>query len=159
MAPFLQIFAVLGLAVGTGAATVSMLNDDIPDMAVPDHPWTDATALDGRAFDVVARLDNGTEGETDTLIFADGGFHSVDCELYCEFGFSDYRTWTEGEVIHFTSVARCPTAPHTVVWYGQVTGDTLTVEMSWTTRRWYWTHQITGTGTGVSVDRTVDPAG
>lgn len=159
MTPIAQALAVAGLAIGTGAATVSMFNGDIPDLDVPAHAWADTGALDGRSFDIVATLDNGAEEETDTLVFRYGGFLSVDCERYCNFGFSDYRTWTDGGTIHFTTTAQCSTAPHTTVWYGQVVDDTITVEMTWTTRRWYWTHQIRGTGTGARVEQTEDIAG
>jgi hypothetical protein len=51
-------------------------------------------------------------------------------------------------VTHFTATALCPDAPHTVVWYGTVTGDEVAVEVTWTTRRWYWTNQIAVRGSG-----------
>lgn len=151
MTPLGQAAAIALLTAGTGAATVSVLNEDIPDMAVPEAAWTDDHVLDGRVFRIEATLDNG-ETDTDELHFVDGGFMSMGCEAYCAFGYSDYRTWIDEDgVIHFTTTARCPSAPHTTVWHGQVTGDEMTVEMSWTTRRWYWTHQINGLGTGSSV--------
>lgn len=157
MTPVLQAAALTAFALGTGATAVSVMNRDIPDLSIPQAAWSPGHELDGKSFHIDATLDNGAEGETDTLVFADGGFKSLDCEEYCAFGFSDYRTWVEGEVIHFTTVARCPTAPHTVVWHGQVVGDEITVEMSWTTRRWYWTHQIIGTGTGPLLPATDGP--
>jgi len=148
MTPIAQAAAIALLTAGTGAATVSVLNGDVPDMTVPDAAWSAGTELDGRAFFIEAELDNG-QTDVDELRFVDGGFISMGCEEYCAFGLSDYRTWVDDAgVIHFTSTARCPDAPHTVVWHGQVAGDEMTVEMSWTTRRWYWTHQIIGTGTG-----------
>jgi hypothetical protein len=139
---------------GTGTATVSVLNSDIPDMPVPQADWVAGQALDGMDFAITATIDQNGAEETDVLRFADGQFQSVDCEVYCNFGWTDYQTWSEGEVIHFTVTTRCPTAPHTVVWHGQVTGDQIEVEMSWTTRRWYWTHQITGNGTGALTEFT-----
>lgn len=151
MTPITQAAAIACITLGTGAAAVSVMNDDIPDLTIPDAAWSPGHDLDGTSFSIEAVLDNGATGETDTLVFTDGGFMSMDCEKYCNFGFSDYQTWTEGDVIHFTTVAECATAPHTVVWHGQVIGDQVSVEMSWTTRRWYWTHQITGIGTGLRV--------
>ena len=152
--PIAQAAALVCITLGTGAAAVTVLNEDVPDMAVPEAPWGPGGELDGRSFFIEAELDNGVEGETDTLVFEDGGFLSMDCEEYCAFGVSDYRTWVEGGTIHFTATARCPTAPHTVVWHGRVEGERISVEMSWTTRRWYWTHQIMGTGTGAEVTGT-----
>lgn len=146
-----SIFQALAMAIavlGTGTATVSVLNTDIPDMAIPAADWQASGSLDGMDFAITATFDQNDAVETDILRFADGRFHSVDCERYCNFGWTGYQTWTDGDVTHFAAVTRCPTAPHTVVWHGQVVGDEIAVEMSWTTRRWYWTHQITGTGTG-----------
>ncbi|MEO1154828.1 MAG: hypothetical protein AAFX59_13320 [Pseudomonadota bacterium] len=154
MTPIFQAAAIAALTLGTGAATVSFLSPDIPDMVVPEADWRAGNALDGRAFAVEANLSASDTPETDTLLFRDGMFQSVDCEKYCAFGWTPYQTWTEGETVHFTVTTQCPTAPHTVVWHGRVTGDDLTVEMSWTTRRWYWTHQITGTGGGQAVSLT-----
>lgn len=152
MTPILQVLGLAAAVLGTGAATVSVMNSDVPDMAVPDADWAPSTALDGRAFSIVADLDTSDAPETDVLLFRDGQFQSTDCEDYCNFGWTDYQTWTEteagAEIVHFTVTTRCPTAPHTVVWVGQVMGDEIEVEMSWTTRRWYWTHQIMGTATG-----------
>lgn len=148
MTPITQAAAIACITLGTGAAAVSVLNPDVPDLTVPEADWSTGQALDGKSFFIQAELDNGAEGETDTLVFEDGRFMSMDCETYCNFGFSEYRTWIDGDAIHFTTVAKCPTAPHTVVWHGWIVDDQITVDMSWTTRRWYWTHQITGTGSG-----------
>ena len=148
MTPIVQAAAIAAVTLGTGAATMSVMTRDIPDMPVPAAAWAPGEALDGRSFHIEAVLQPNDETDTDTLRFADGAFMSMGCEEYCNFGWSEYRTWTDGDVIHFTAATKCPTAPHTVVWHGQVTGDTIAVEMSWTTRRWYWTRQITGTATG-----------
>ena len=148
MTPMTQAAAIAAVTLGTGAATMSVMNEDIPDMTVPEMAWSDGGELDGRVFRIEADLDNG-QADVDELRFADGGFMSMGCEESCAFGFSDYRTRVDDAgVIHFTTTARCPTAPHTVVWYGQVIDDRMDVRMSWTTRRWYWTHQINGIGAG-----------
>lgn len=151
MTPVVQAASIAVLTLGTGAATVSVMNGDVPDMAVPQMAWNAGHELDGRVFRIDAELDNG-QTDVDELRFADGGFISMGCEEYCAFGHSDYRTWTDADgVIHFTAAAECPTAPHRTVWYGQVAGDRISVEMSWTTRRWYWTHQINGVGGGLEI--------
>lgn len=154
MTPIAQAAAIACITLGTGAAAVSVMNKDVPDITVPEAAWSAGHELDGASFFINSVLDNGAEGETDTLVFADGKFMSMDCQEYCDFGFSDYQTWVEGDVVHFATVAKCPTAPHTVTWHGQVVGDQITVDLSWTTRRWYWTHQIKGTGTGPRLPET-----
>lgn len=154
MTPLTQAAAIACITLGTGAAAVSVMNEDIPDMTVPELAWTQGHELDGASFYIQLVLDNGVEGETDTLAFKDGAFMSMDCETYYNFGFSDYQTWVDGDVIHFTTIATCPKAPHRVVWHGQITDGQITVQMSWTTRRWYWTHQITGTAQGSRLPAT-----
>jgi hypothetical protein len=152
MTPIAQAAAMVVMVLGTGAATVSVMNEDIPDMPVPSADWSAGHELDGMDFPIMAVIHQNGAEETDVLRFVDGRFQSVDCQLYCDFGWTDYQTWTEGDVIHFTVTTRCQTAPHTVVWVGQVADGQIEVEMSWTTRRWYWTHQITGTGSGSLAD-------
>ena len=158
MPPIAQAFALVVAVLGTGTATVWVMNSDVPDLHVPEADWQPGHVLDGMDFAITATIDQNGAEETDILRFADGRFHSVDCELYCEFGWTDYQTWTEGEVVHFTVTTRCPTAPHTVVWHGQVVDGQIAVDMSWTTRRWYWTQQITGSGTGTLTETTVTAA-
>ena len=143
-----QVLALAAVTFGTGAATVTVLNEDIPDLDVPEMAWSPGTELDGMTFNIVATdVGNGAvfEGE---VLFRDGGFQSTDCQEYCDFGWDDYQTTVIDGVTHFTASSLCADAPHTVVWYGQVEGDTLTLDMTWTTRRWYWTNQFAGTATG-----------
>ncbi|MEL6643825.1 MAG: hypothetical protein AAFQ79_07820 [Pseudomonadota bacterium] len=151
MTPIAHAAAIAALTLGTGAATVSVMAPDIPDMAVPQADWAPGTALNGQSFAITAMTQPGDRPQTDTLHFRDGTFQSADCQDYCDFGWTGYQTWTDGEITHFTATTQCPTEPHTVVWHGQVVGDALTVAFSWTTRRWYWTHQITGTGNGTTL--------
>ncbi|WP_413717309.1 hypothetical protein [Silicimonas sp. MF1-12-2] len=148
MTPIAQASAIAAIVLGTGAATVTVLNEDIADMAVPDGPWEPGIGLDGRIFHTTDRVEETGEILNDELHFKDGRFQSVMCQQYCDFGWSEYQTWTEGETIHFTTTTTCPDAPHSVVWYGTVTGDRIDFEGTWTTRRWYWTRQINVSGTG-----------
>lgn len=150
MTQILQIAAIALATLGTSAATLTLMKGDIPDMSVPDGHWTSGSALDGRSFSIVgADLESG-EILKDDLIFRDGTFQSVNCQIYCDFGWSGYQTKIDGDVIHFTGRTVCPDAPHTVVWYGTVTGDDVQVEGTWTTRRWYWTHQIAFAASGAT---------
>lgn len=160
MSQLLQIAAIAVAALGTGAATVTVMNEDVPDLAIPEGDWSAGTELDGRTFEVLGTdIDSGAVLE-DQLIFRDGTFQSVDCQEYCDFGWTDYETKVVDGIVHFTAHSVCPDAPHTVVWYGTVTGDQIALDVTWTTRRWYWTNQIEITGAGVSVpDPTLAPTG
>jgi len=149
MPQILQIAAIAAATFGTGAATLTVMNEDIPDLAVPEGDWTDSGALDGMMFAVSGTdLGSGAELE-DEIIFRNGTFQSVDCEQYCNFGWSDYQTMNIDGVTHFTATAICPDAPHTVVWHGTLSGAEMTIDVTWTTRRWYWSNQIQIRGVGV----------
>ena len=150
MTQLLQIAAIAVATLGTGAATLSVMNEDIPDLAIPEGDWAATGALDSMAFKIYGKnLASGAELE-DYIIFRDGTFQSTDCEEYCNFGWSDYQTKDVDGVTHFTATAICPDAPHTVVWYGTVTENAVTVDVTWTTRRWYWTNQIAVQGAGTA---------
>ena len=146
MTSIVQAGAVAVVTLGAGAATVSVMKGDPPDVVVPDGPWELGAVLDDRVFYTVDTIQETGEVVHDELHFADGKFQSSMCQTYCDFGWSDYRTWIEGEVIHFTTTTSCPDAPHTVVWYGTVEGDEVRFEGTWTTRRWYWTRQLNVVG-------------
>jgi hypothetical protein len=149
MTPILQAAAIGVAALGTGATAVTLMSEDVPDFAVPAGPWQAGSELDGRAFRLSGVVkESGAALDETVLSFVDGRFQSSRCQIYCEFGWSGYQTWTEGEATHFTATTLCPDAPHTVVWYGTVEGDTMRVEGTWTTRRWYWTRQINVVGSG-----------
>jgi len=153
-----QIFQVATIAIatlGTGAATMTVMQGDIADFAAPDGDWVAGTELDGKSFQVVGRDLKSGRVLNDELIFRDGLFQSVNCQVYCDFGWTEYETKTEGDVIHFVARPECPDAPHQVVFYGTVQGDDVKFEGSWTSRRWYWTHQITFDGSGVPTSVSV----
>lgn len=148
MSQILQVAVIAVATLGTGAATMTVMSEDIPDLAVPEGGWSAGSQLDGKSFHIVgADLDSG-EVLTDELVFKDGTFQSINCQDYCDFGWTAYETRAVGDVIEFKASPVCPEAPHTVVWYGTVTGDALELEGTWTTRRWYWTHQIRFEATG-----------
>jgi hypothetical protein len=159
MPQILQVAAIALATLGTGAATMTIMNEDIPDFQVPEGAWTASGALDGKSFDILGTdLASGAVLE-DLIVFRDGTFQSVDCQNYCDFGWSDYQTKEIDGVIHFSARTICPDAPHTVVWYGRVDGDEVVIEGTWTTRRWYWTNQIVIAAMGKSVPATEDIAG
>ena len=151
MTQVLQVATIALATLGTGAATMTVMNEDVPDLQVPEGAWAANGALDGRSFDVLGKdVESGAVLE-DLLVFRDGTFQSVDCQNYCDFGWSEYQTKTIDGVIHFTARTICPDAPHTVVFYGRVDGDDITLDGTWTTRRWYWTNQIVLTAIGTAV--------
>ena len=152
MPQIIQAAVIAVATLGTGAATMSVMNEDIPDLQVPEGAWVSSGALDGRAFEVYGQDVNSGAVLEDEIIFRDGTFQSVDCQNYCDFGWSDYQTKEIGGVIHFTATTICPDAPHTVVFYGQVDGDVVTIQSTWTTRRWYWTNQIAMESAGTATD-------
>jgi len=150
MSQILQIAAIAVATLGTGAATLSVMNGDIPDLVIPDGDWAATGALDGMVFDVSGTdISSGAE-LTGEIVFRDGKFQSTDCQEYCDFGWTGYQTETIDGVIHWTTTIVCPDAPHTVVWYGQVTGQDVVLDATWTTRRWYWTNQVPVQATGTA---------
>ncbi|MFK7793537.1 MAG: hypothetical protein AB8B88_12810 [Devosiaceae bacterium] len=156
MPQILQVAAIAVATLGSGAATLAVVNDDIPDLEIPAGDWVQGTELDGIAFQIAGNdLERGIAQE-DTILFENGMFQSVDCEEYCNFGWSNYQTKMIDGVLHFTATALCPTAPHTVVWYGTVVDDTIEFDVTWTTRRWYWTHQIAIEGSGAIVSEAIE---
>lgn len=157
MTQVMQIAALALATLGTGAATMSVLNEDIPDLEVPQGAWAVGHELDGLTFQIEAYHAKSGAMLEDDIVFRDGKFQSVDCQNYCDFGWNDYQTMVVNDVVHFTVRMICPEAPHTVVWYGRVAGDRVSLDVSWTTRRWYWTNQIQGSGEGHLVPD--DPAG
>jgi hypothetical protein len=159
MSQILQVAVIALATLGTGAATMTVMNEDIPDLAIPEGAWSAGNELDGKSFEVIGTdLDSGAVLE-DLIVFRDGAFQSVDCQTYCDFGWSGYQTKEIDGVIHFAARTICPDAPHTVVWYGTFDGDAISVDVTWTTRRWYWTNQIAINATGKSVPATDGIAG
>lgn len=150
MSDFLKTAGVAFIVLGTGAGTVSVMNEDLPDLTVPALPWEASGALDGRIFATKDTIEETGEVIHDTLRFFEGRFQSARAQVYCDFGWTEYQTWLEEDVVHFTTTTLCEDAPHTVVWYGTVRGDAILLEGTWTTRRWYWTQQTLVTGIGQS---------
>lgn len=148
LTPMTQFLAVGALVIGAATGAVSLMSKDVPDLAVPEGPWQASSALDGRVFYTVDRIVGSDEILIDELHFVDGRFQSLMCQEYCDFGWTEYETKEVEGTLHFTVTTQCPEAPHTVVWYGTVDGEQISIEATWTTRRWYWTHQIRAEGQG-----------
>lgn len=150
MTPITQALAIGVIAISAATGAVNMMSRDIPDFAVPEGPWQAGGALDGRVFHTVDRIKGSDEILHDELHFADGRFQSAMCQQYCDFGWSEYQVKYIDDTLYFTATTRCPDAPHTVVWYGTIQDDKLRLEGTWTTRRWYWTHQMEFEGRGTT---------
>ncbi len=160
MTKIFQFAVIVLVTLGTGAAAISVLNEDIPDLEVPEIAWVAGQELDGLTFRIRAVSHDQELQLDDDIVFRDGAFQSVDCQSYCDFGWTDYKTMAVDGVVHFTVRMVCPDAPHTVVWHGTVTGDEVALDVTWTTRRWYWTTQFRLAGTGQRVtESTADVQG
>lgn len=151
MSTILQAGAASVIVLATAAATVATVIVGVPDLAIPGGLWEPGQSLDGRVYRIM-QTSTETGDQTNELRFADGKFQSARCISYCNFGWTPYQTWAEGETLHFSATTHCPDAPYTMVWYGSVSGDKVEVAGSWTTRRWYWTRQIAVTGAGEAVE-------
>ena len=67
MVPIAQAAAIATLALGTGAAAVTALNKDIPDLEVPEKEWVQEPVLDGLVFfttDTVVEMPEYQRAET-----------------------------------------------------------------------------------------------
>ena len=150
MKAVLKAVTLLIAVIATGAATVALVKEDMPDLAMPDAPWVSGAVLDGSVFYTTDQVIESGDIILDEFHFKDGTFQSAMCQIYCDFGWSDYKTWQDGETLHFYAVTRCPDAPHTVAFLGTVVDGKLSFAGTWTTRRWYWTHQISVIGEGTT---------
>lgn len=75
-----------------GAATTTVMNEDIPDLQVPEGAWTAGGEVDGRVFGIIGTDVSSGAVLEDEIIFRDGTFQSVDCQSYCDFGWSACET-------------------------------------------------------------------
>jgi hypothetical protein len=80
-------------------------------------------SLDGRSFHGIVLEAGKTEGDADTLLFADGRFRSTACDRY-GYGDSPYTARLDGDRILFDAETESPRWGH-LQWHGQVTGNRL----------------------------------
>jgi hypothetical protein len=150
MKTVLQTIALLCAVIALGGAAVIALSKDMPDLAVPAGDWQPGSVLDGQVYYTTDIVTETGDVIYDEFHFRNGTFQSAMCQIYCDFGWSDYQTKVVDDVLYFQATTRCPDAPHTVVFYGKIADENLSFEGTWTTRRWYWTHQINVTGEGTT---------
>ena len=79
--------------------------------------------LDGRSFHGVVLETGKTEGDADTLIFADGRFRSTACDRY-GYGDGTYAASRDGDRIHFDAETESPRFGR-LRWQGTVSGRRL----------------------------------
>jgi len=86
-----------------------------------------AGALDGKSFEV--KVEQGGDEQTDTLIFAEGTFDSVECRQY---GFSavPYQAEKKGDRWLFSAEAHSE-KEGVARWKGTVIGDSVSGTMEW----------------------------
>ncbi len=122
-----RIFSVLGvflLVAGGGR------------LAIGAHHESAGGALDGKTF-VVQQGEKGKEAKgTDTLVFKDGKFRSVECDQY---GFSEapYMATVEGDTIKFVADTTSEKKGK-IHWEGTVQGNKIHATYVWTDKsHWY----------------------
>ncbi len=87
-------------------------------------PTPSATAsLDGRRFDGIVLEAGNTQGDADTLLFANGRFRSTACDRY-GYGDGAYTARREGERLHFEAEMESPQYGR-LRWHGTITGRRL----------------------------------
>lgn len=88
-----------------------------------------AGLLDGKTFDGTTGEKGKTESKPDSLIFADGKFHSTGCDQY---GFkpADYEATKKGDSITFEAAAASD-KEGTIHWTGSITGDQVDAHSVW----------------------------
>jgi hypothetical protein len=88
-----------------------------------EHSDSHPATLDGRSFHGIVLQAGKTEGDADTLLFADGRFRSTACDQY---GYGDgvYTARRDGDRIHFAAETESPRWG-SLQWRGTVTGQRL----------------------------------
>ena len=105
-------------------------------VAIASHHELTGGVLDGKTF-VVKQGENGKEAKgSDTLIFKDGKFRSVDCDKY-GFGEAPYKATVEGDTIKFVADTTSESKGK-IHWEGTVQGDKIDATYVWTDKsHWY----------------------
>lgn len=86
MTRILQVAAIAVATLGAGAATQSVMNEDIPDFEVPQGARVSSGALDGRAFTILG-VDVESGAVLEAALVSEGGcFASVGCQNDCDSG-------------------------------------------------------------------------
>ncbi len=88
-----------------------------------DHPLPRPVTLDGRSFHGIVLEAGKTEGDADTLLFADGRFRSTACDRY-GYGDGAYTARRDGDRIHFDAETESPSSGR-LRWHGTVDGRRL----------------------------------
>jgi hypothetical protein len=89
--------------------------------------------LDGKVF-IGATGDKGKDAnDEDELKFEDGKFYSVGCERW-EFGWGEYTTTMEGDLVHFKAVTKSPKNEQ-MEWVGTVKGNEINGTYTWTKKK------------------------
>jgi len=88
-----------------------------------DHSESLRVTLDGRSFHGIVLEAGKTEGDADTLLFADGRFRSTACDRY-DYGDGAYTARRDGDRIHFEAETESPRWGR-LQWQGTVSGPRL----------------------------------
>ena len=138
LSSILQILAVIALIGGALLAFQSAytFRADRPNDAALAKG---SGVLDGLTFTtILAPL--GKPGEIrDAMFFRDGQLLSLECEDRCNYPASAYYARKVERGHEFVVEAWCPTKNATMVWRGQIVGDSVSGTVTWSVRRFYWT--------------------
>ncbi|RVT85558.1 hypothetical protein DXV76_07325 [Rhodobacteraceae bacterium CCMM004] len=156
----LALLAGLLLTATSAVAAILMLPSDTdharatpPEVlaAFADPPG--AGPLDGTRFDT--RMGpQGKPAEIDDFVQFDSGlFMSQECEDRCNYPPSAYYARQTPAGHDFVVEAFCPTKETDMVWRGRIAGDEISGTVTWTVRRFYWTHTQVLSFSGTRSDR------
>jgi len=128
----LLLFFFSGLFVAVATPSISQ---DLPEK----ESYKGSGILDGMIF--VGKL--GPAGKpadvSDSFVFRDGMFVSIECEKNCNYPARPYFTRYVDNTIEFISETRCPDKDAKIVWRGTIEDGEINGVFTWTISRWYWT--------------------
>ena len=90
---------------------------------MPESSHSDPATLDGRSFHGIVLEVGKTQGDAETLLFANGRFRSTACDQY-DYGDGAYAAHRDGDSIHFAAETESPRWGR-LQWRGTVTGQRL----------------------------------
>ncbi len=95
--------------------------------------------LDGLTFKTELKPQGKSGAIRDAMFFRDGQFLSLECEDRCNYPASAYYARATETGHEFMVEAWCPTKESTMVWRGQIVGETVSGTVTWSVKRFYWT--------------------
>ena len=126
------------------ALLIASLWPSVPTARAGDMSHRESTVtgepsmLDGQVFSGTVGAMGKETRSSDTWIFEDGTFRSLQCED-CGFPRGVYQTLREGDKISFVAETPCPVTDARIVWRGTIEDGHIKGVYTWTRKRWYRT--------------------